>query len=168
MTLSPLALEDADSHLAGEDELLVRWLNGGPSTRTGTETYFRHCMEQWRVGGPLRAFGVRVGRPAALAGTIDLRFEQPGLTVGQVNIAYGLYPAWRGQGLATRAVGLVCRYAADQGAAEAVIQVDPDNPGSEAVARWSGFTYARQVRDENRNCFIWYVCDLSASLGRCF
>ncbi|MFD9045122.1 hypothetical protein ACFV0F_43925, partial [Streptomyces bottropensis] len=31
---------------AGEDELLVRWLNGGPGTREGVEAYFRHCQEQ--------------------------------------------------------------------------------------------------------------------------
>lgn len=33
VTLSPLCLDDAEAHLAGEDELLVRWLNGGPGTR---------------------------------------------------------------------------------------------------------------------------------------
>ncbi len=39
ITLSPLHLDDADAHLAGEDELLVRYLNGGPGTRQGVEAY---------------------------------------------------------------------------------------------------------------------------------
>ncbi|WP_406002373.1 GNAT family N-acetyltransferase [Streptomyces sp. NBC_00829] len=161
VALTPLTLEDVDAHLAGEDDLLVRWLNGGPGTREGTEAYFRHCMEQWAIGGPLRAFGVRAGADAALAGTIDLRFEMPGLTEGQVNIAYGLYPAWRGQGLATRAVRLICHYAACEGAIQGVIQVDPDNPGSEAVARRGGFIYIKQVQSTDGNRFSWYVRDLA-------
>lgn len=64
-----------------------------------------------------------MGRDEALAGTIDLRFTAEGLSPGQVNVAYGLYPSWRGRGLATRAVLLVSRYAASEGAKEAVIRV---------------------------------------------
>ncbi|MEU2653725.1 GNAT family N-acetyltransferase [Streptomyces sp. NPDC007325] len=169
VTLSPLHVDDADAHLAGEDDLLVRWLNGGPGTRAGTEAYFRQCREEWATGGPLRAFGVRVGAqaaPAALAGTIDLRFEMPGLAPGQVNIAYGLYPAWRGQGLATRAVNLVCRYAAAEGATEAVIQVDPENPASAAVAHRSGFTRITRSPEVNGTRFDRYVRDICADRQR--
>jgi RimJ/RimL family protein N-acetyltransferase len=109
----------------------------------------------------LRAFGIRVGTEQALAGTIDLRFEMPGLTAGQVNIAYGLYPVWRGRGLATRAVLLACRYAAGEGADQAVIRVAPENPGSAAVAHRAGFTYLRQALDTDGNRFDWYVCSLA-------
>lgn len=161
LILSPLNPDDVHAHLAGEDDLLVRWLNGGPSTRAGTEKYFRHCMEQWGTDGPLRAFGIRVGMERVLAGTIDLRFGMPGLAAGQVNIAYGLYPAWRGQGLATRAVLLVCRYAAGERAEEAVIHVAPGNPGSAAVARRAGFGFVDQVLSTDGNRFDRYVRDLS-------
>lgn len=140
ITLSPLLLDDVEAHLAGEDELLVRWLNGGPGTREGVEAYVRHCREQWDTAGPLRAFGIRAGTDETLAGTIDLRFAGAGLAPGQVNVAYGLYPSWRGRGLATRAVLLVLQYAAGEGGQEAVIQVEPENPGSGAVARRAGFT----------------------------
>lgn len=112
ITLSPLRLDDVEAHLAGEDDLLVRWLNGGPGTREGIESYFRHCREQWNTAGPLRAFGIRMGADEVLAGTIDLRFEGEGLAPGQANVAYGLYPLWRGLGLATRAVLLASQYAA--------------------------------------------------------
>ncbi|MFJ8888819.1 GNAT family N-acetyltransferase [Streptomyces sp. NPDC102402] len=160
--LSPLGPDDVRAHLAGEDDLLVRWLNGGPGTQAGTARYIRHCTEQWATGGPLRAFGIRVGAERALAGTIDLRFEMPGLSTGQVNVAYGLYPAWRGQGLATRAVLLVCRYAAAEGADQAVIQVDPDNTGSAAVAHRAGFTYVGQASGTDGDRFDQYVRDLPA------
>ncbi|MFE6867367.1 GNAT family N-acetyltransferase [Kitasatospora sp. NPDC057692] len=142
VTLTPFRAADIDAHLAGEDELLVRWLNGGPSTRAGTEEYVRRCTAQWAYRGPARVFGIRTGPEPVLAGTIDLRFAMPCLGPGQVNIAYGLYPAWRGRGLATRAVHLVGRYAAQEGAAEGVIRVDPENLASAAVARRAGFRYA--------------------------
>ncbi|MGW4021407.1 GNAT family N-acetyltransferase [Streptomyces sp. NPDC005009] len=157
VTLSPLRPDDAEAHLAGEDELLVRWLNGGPGTREGVEAYFRHCQEQWETAGPLRAFGIRVGADEVLAGTVDLRFAGEGLAPGQVNVAYGLYPSWRGRGLATRAVLLASRYAANEGGEEAVIQVEPENPASAAVAQRAGFTPGRQVRSKDDTQFNRYI-----------
>lgn len=146
ITLTPLRLDDVEAHLMGEDRLLIRWLNGGPGTRDGVEAYVRHCREQWESAGPLRAFGIRAGGGAGgtLAGTVDLRFAGAGLAPGQVNVAYGLYPSWRGRGLATRAVLLASRYAAGEGGREAVIQVDPENPASAAVARRAGFVRVGQ------------------------
>ncbi|WP_033212927.1 GNAT family N-acetyltransferase [Kitasatospora phosalacinea] len=164
ITLSPLRLDDVQAHLAGEDELLVRWLNGGPGTREGIEAYFRHCREQWDSAGPLRAFGIRTGAGEVLAGTVDLRFAGEGLAPGQVNVAYGLYPSWRGYGLATRAVLLATRYAASEGGTEAVIQVEPENPASAAVAQRAGFTPGRPTRSKDGTRFDWYVRDLYAAL----
>ncbi|MGR3935546.1 GNAT family N-acetyltransferase [Streptomyces sp. BRA346] len=160
VTLSPLHLEDAEAHLAGEDEALVRWLSGGRSTLQGIATYFRHCREQWDTAGPLRAFGIHTNADAALAGTIDLRFTAEGLAPGQVNIAYGLYPSWRGRGLATRAVLLATRYAAQEGGKEAVIRVEPENAASAAVARRAGFTPSGHTRGQDGTRLDWYVRDL--------
>ena len=160
ITLSPLRLDDAEAHLTGEDELLVRYLNGGPGTHEGVEAYFRHCREQWDAAGPLRAFGIRVGADGTLAGTIDLRFEGEGLSSGQVNVAYGLYPSWRGRGLATRAVLLVSQYAASEGGQEAVIQVDPENRASAAVARRAKFTPNKQTQSKDGTRLEWYLRDL--------
>ncbi|WP_040589415.1 GNAT family N-acetyltransferase [Sciscionella marina] len=160
VTLSPLRLDEAEAHLAGEDEQLVRWLSGDPGTREGVEAYIRHCLEQWDTVGPLRAFGIRVGIDEALAGTIDLRFTAEGLSPGQVNIAYGLYPSWRGHGLATRAVILVCRYATSQGAKQAVIQVEPENAASSAVADRAGFTLDKHQHGADGTRLDWYIRDL--------
>ncbi|MCX5174455.1 GNAT family N-acetyltransferase [Streptomyces virginiae] len=160
ITLSPLRRDDAEAHLAGEDEPLVRWLSGGPGTREGVEAYIRHCREQWDTAGPLRAFGIRVGTDETLAGTIDLRFAAEGLAPGQVNIAYGLYPFWRGLGLATRAVLLVSRYAANEGGKEAVIRVDPENAASAAVAQRAGFTPGKHTQGADGTPLDWYIRDL--------
>ncbi|MFB7367799.1 GNAT family N-acetyltransferase [Streptomyces hydrogenans] len=163
IALSPLRLDDVEAHLAGEDEPLVRWLNGGPGTQEGTEAYFRHCREQWETAGPLRAFGIRMGADEVLAGTIDLRFAGEGLAPGQVNVAYGLYPSWRGRGLATRAVLLASQYAASEGGAEAVIQVDPENPASAEVAQRAGFTPGKPTHNKGGTRFDWYIRDLRAA-----
>jgi RimJ/RimL family protein N-acetyltransferase len=160
ITLSPLRLDDAEAHLTGEDELLVRWLNGGPGTVEGVEAYFRHCRQQWETAGPLRAFGIRVGDDGVLAGTVDLRFAAEGLAPGQVNLAYGLYPSWRGRGLATRAVLLASQYAANEGGEEAVIQVEPENPASAAVAQRAGFTPGKQTNSKDGTRFNWCVREL--------
>lgn len=160
ITLTPLRADDAEAHLAGEDESLVRWLNGGPGTREGVAAYLRHCREQWDTGGPLRAFGIRVDAARTLAGTVDLRFAADELGPGQVNVAYGLYPSWRGRGLATRAVLLASRYAAAEGGQEAVIQVDPENPASAAVARRAGFTPGRPPHGSTQSGLDRYVRDL--------
>lgn len=79
------------------------------------------------------------------AGTVGLRLAADGPAPGQVNVAYGLHPSWRGRGPATRAALLASRYAATAGGEEAVIQVDPENPASAAVARRTGFTAGRQL-----------------------
>jgi RimJ/RimL family protein N-acetyltransferase len=163
ITLSPLRPDDVEAHLTGEDELLVRWLNGGPGTREGVEAYFRHCQEQWEIAGPLRAFGIRVGVDEVLAGTVDLRFAAEGLTAGQVNVAYGLYPSWRGRGLATRAVLLASQYAASEGGQEAVIQVEPGNPASAAVAQRAGFTPGEHTHSKDGTRFNWYIRELQVT-----
>ncbi|MER5228176.1 GNAT family N-acetyltransferase [Streptomyces flaveus] len=101
-----------------------------------------------------------MGADEALAGTIDLRFAGEGLAPGQVNVAYGLYPSCRGRGLATRAVVLASQYAASEGGEEAVIQVEPENPTSVAVAQRAGFTPGKQAQSKDGTRFIWYIRDL--------
>jgi len=151
VVLRPLDLDDIDAHLAGEDEELVRWLNGGPGTRDGVERHVRACMAAWRAGGPVLTFGIRApvpvdGRaardaPDLLVGTIDAHVAPSWLEPGQANLAYGIYPQARGSGLATRAVLLVCTYlAAEHGVREAVIRTEPANGPSGEVARRAGFT----------------------------
>ncbi|MEU5489373.1 GNAT family protein [Streptomyces sp. NPDC020196] len=64
--------------------------------------------------------------------------------------------------MATRAVNLVCTYAAAQEVARAVIRVDPEKPASAALATRSGFTYAPQLRDADGTRFDRYIRDLRA------
>lgn len=159
VVLRPLDLADVDEHLAGEDEDLVRWLNGGPGTRETVEAHVRACMAAWQADGPKLTFGIRAGVPERLVGTVDAHVEPPGLGSGQANIAYGLYPEARGRGLASRAVDLMCDFLATRsGVREAVIRADPANVASAAVARRTGFRVARRGADGGLD---WYVRDLA-------
>jgi hypothetical protein len=60
LTLSPLRLEDAATHFAGEDAELVRWLNGGPGTLAGVESYIRRTPPE-AVDGHDQGFGTKTG-----------------------------------------------------------------------------------------------------------
>lgn len=175
IAMTPFRQRDAAAHLAGEDADLIRWLNGGPSTPERLAEYLRHVEEQWRgaeplrrcggqwtISGALRHFGIHLTDTAAtLVGTIDVRFEQPELRPGQANLAYGLYRAYRGRGLASRAVELACGYAAEQGAVEAMIRTALDNPLSMAVARRCGFAYTGQRPASDGEPHHWYSRELT-------
>ena len=159
VVLRPLDLDDVAEHLAGEDEELVRWLNGGPGTRETVEAHVRACMAAWEADGPTITFGIREGEPERLVGTVDAHLELPGLEPGQANIAYGLYPHARGHGLASRAVVLMCTYLATRhGVREAVIRTDPANTASAGVAIRTGFRLVRPGADGDLD---WYVRDLT-------
>jgi RimJ/RimL family protein N-acetyltransferase len=143
LTLAPLRPADAAAHLAGEDAELVRWLNGGPGTLPGVEAYIRSTLDQWAAGGPKLAFGIRV--EGVLAGTIDVNLAPP-----EAELAYGLYPEWRGRGFATRAVCMACDHLRERHDVQlAVIRTDPRNRPSAAVAVRAGFTPAAPRRDDD-------------------
>ena len=159
--LSPLGLADVAPHLAGEDAELVRWLSGGVGTLHSVEDFIRRRMAQWESGGPVHAFGIRTGQD--LAGTIEVQFDQPYLKAGEVNLSYGLYPQWRGRGLATRAVNLAGIHAAGQGAVRAVIRTETGNVLSAAVARRAGYVRLLRGGEGAEEQYSWYVKDLGSS-----
>lgn len=70
-----------------------------------------------------------------------------------MNLTYLLYPQWRGQGYATRAVVLAMALAEERShVARFVIRADPNNPGSLSVARRAGFTYSHTTVDGHGHC----------------
>lgn len=85
---------------------------------------------------------VRSGGPV---GEIGLYYQEP--ANGQAMVGYSMVPAWRGRGLATRAVRLLALWAfAETGVARLVAGTLPDNVGSQRVLHKTGFRregYAR-------------------------
>jgi len=146
VVLSPLGWDDVEPYLAGEDAELVRWLNGGRGTRATVRAHVRRAIERWADDGPKLSFGIRVDGGSVLAGTIDAELDRD---AGRAGLAYGIYPAFRRRGLATRAVRLASRYLAERGDVHGIsIDVDPANVPSIGVARRAGFRFVRHVVDD--------------------
>jgi RimJ/RimL family protein N-acetyltransferase len=157
--LRPLTAEDAPDHLAGEDDEMARWLSGGPSTLANVKAAIQRFQDNWQTGGPRRAFGVFDCATHRLIGFVEanlVRLVDP----GQVNVSYGIFRQWRGQGLASRAIDLMDRYlgmAAE--ARQIVLRIAPDNAASLRVAEKAGFTFVG-VFDEPEGRRVRYVRDI--------
>jgi RimJ/RimL family protein N-acetyltransferase len=140
--LQPMTLADAATHLAGEDELSVRFLSGGRSSIETVSAWILRNEEAWERAGPVRCFGIREIATSALIGMVEANLALPGVRDGVANVSYSLYPAARGKGFATRAVKLMVGYLRDGTNADvAMIQARPENDLSAAVARRSGFRF---------------------------
>jgi len=139
--LRPLGAEDAVAHLAGEDEEMAKWVSGGRSTLAGVEAFIRNNQESWRSGGPRRAFGIFDCTSNRLTGFIEVnlaRLAGP----NQVNISYGVFPQWRRQGVALRAINLMGEYLrAESEARQMVLRIMPGNTASLKLAEKVGFTF---------------------------
>ena len=142
VTLRCLRLADVAAHLAGEDEDQVRWLNEGHRSVPGRlPAWIRSNQREWLTGGPRRHFGVRDARSDALIGNVEAHLALPDLAPGEVNLSYAVFPAWRGRGVAVRAIHLVCDWLGFRtGHRTAVIRVDASNAPSARVAVAAGFT----------------------------
>jgi len=140
--LRPLDLRDAADHLAGEDDEMARWLSGGHSTLADVQRYITSCQENWRTNGPIRAFGISDCASGKLIGSIEANLAYR-LVPGQVNISYGVFPNWRGKGIARRALELMgsyLRHATD--VCEMVVRIECANEASLKVAERCGFEFA--------------------------
>jgi RimJ/RimL family protein N-acetyltransferase len=138
--LRPLTQADADAHLAGEDDEMAKWLNGGHSTSTTVNTAIAKFEEQWRTGGPRRAFGVFDCDSHQLIGFVEANLALLG-NPEEVNVSYGIFAPWRGRGLAGRAINLIAEYLRSATSASRILlQIAVENRRSLRVAEKSGFT----------------------------
>lgn len=139
LELRPLTEDDVEAHNAGEDDQIVHWLSGCPSTEGSTRRHFATLADNARRGVGKRGFGVWLDD--RLAGYVDCDpSPQEGLVEGDVNISYAVHPWARGRGVATAAVHELCRWIAEQRIGRrAVLRIDVDNDASLGVARAAGF-----------------------------
>lgn len=146
VSIRPLRREDVPAIVAAEDEATVRWLSEQPSTIEGTEAYVVRLDADARRGKGKRAYGIWV--EGTCVGTVDY---DPDCTddcePGDVNIAYGVAPWIRGQGVAVAAVELICALLQERGIGTcAIIRADERNPSSTRVAQKAGFSHLRDSR----------------------
>lgn len=159
--LRPLTAEDATDHLAGDDDEIARWVSGGRSTLSTVEAFIRNNQESWRSGGPRRAFGIFDCASNQLIGFIEVnlaRLVEP----GQVNVSYGIFPQWRRQGLALRAINLMDTYLGTATEArQIVLRIAPENHASLKFAEKAGFAFCG-LFDEPEGRLARYVRDIKS------
>jgi RimJ/RimL family protein N-acetyltransferase len=157
--LRPLDVEDAAEHFAGEDDEMAKWASGGRSTLATVEAFIRNNQENWRVGGPRRAFGVIDCASNRLAGFIEVnlaRLVEP----NQVNVSYGVFRQWRRQGIALRAISLMGEYLRTATEArQMVLRILPANIASLKLAEKAGFTFCG-LFDEPEGRMARYIRDI--------
>jgi RimJ/RimL family protein N-acetyltransferase len=143
IVLRPLTLDDADEHLAGQDDVEIAAFEfPRASVIDDVVAAITAWQESWTQGGPVRNFGICDDASGALLGNVEVRLVDEGV----VNLSYLVFSAFRGRGIATRAARAALEYAAaDMAAHTAVIKVLDWNVASLTVARAVG---GRDVRRE--------------------
>jgi len=107
--------------------------------------------------GPKWAFSIDVNE-AACVGYIDADLENPRVPAGDANIAYAVHPAWRGRGIAPRAVHAVLAFVREHTAArQAHLLVEDDNTASVHVARKVARAVERFTDGQQRAWTRWRV-----------
>lgn len=141
ITIKPYKMEDAESHLQGEDEEQVKWLSRGKGTIEGVREWIKRNQDYWNNDGPVFNFAI-FDPDSKLVGMVEANEDTEkidGLNEGDANISYVLYPFARGRGYAFRAVNLITQFLKDRGIKNAVIRIDPVNASSLKVPQRCGF-----------------------------
>lgn len=120
---------------AGRDPLTRRWLDDGPMDDEARRTSARRAEEAWRSGraAPMVIADAVTDEPV---GIVNLQFKED----GPATVAYQVFPAHRGRGIAPRAVRLLAdRALGGLGLDRVLLEADAENSASIRVAEKCGF-----------------------------
>ena len=94
----------------------------------------RSCEENWQGEGPRRAFGIFDCATNRLIGSVEANLAFPLLEPAQANVSY----AWRGNGVALRALRLMGAYLKSIGGTrQMILRMSCENAASLRVAEKS-------------------------------
>ncbi|MEV3853928.1 GNAT family N-acetyltransferase [Streptomyces sp. NPDC050095] len=120
---------------ASHDPDTRRWLDDMPMDEAARRTSMLRVQEAWRTGraAPLVIADAATDEPI---GIINLQFRDDDVAA----LAYGVFPAQRGRGIAPRAVRLVVGWGLDElGLTQILLEADVENTASVRVAEKCGF-----------------------------
>jgi RimJ/RimL family protein N-acetyltransferase len=127
---------------ASHDPSTLRWLNDPPMDEEARAASMSRVASAFRSGraAPLVIAGCAGDEPIGL---INLQFRDD----RAATVAYSVFPAHRGKGVAPRALRLMTQWALrDLGLSEVLLEIDPENVASIKVARKCGFEPAGRDR----------------------
>ncbi|MFE0135302.1 GNAT family N-acetyltransferase [Streptomyces sp. NPDC059037] len=134
-----------------------RWLDDTPVDEAARSTSVSRAEEAWRTGQatPLVIADATTDEPV---GIINLQFRDDDVAT----IAYSVFPASRGQGIAPRAVQLLAGWAlSDLGLTQLLLEADPENTSSVRVAekcRFQRIGSRVESSAEGQNTLIVFAC----------
>jgi RimJ/RimL family protein N-acetyltransferase len=138
---------DTGAHLAGEDEEQARRFGWFParSTPDTVAAAIAGWQRDWADDSGRHTFALRLLPGRDLAGGCEVRCTGDGCA----EMSYWVFPAFRGRGLAARAVRLAADWAAaGLGTGVVRLAIEPDNAASMRVAAAAGFAPAgRRTED---------------------
>jgi RimJ/RimL family protein N-acetyltransferase len=149
--------DDALTHLEGEDESTSKWLSGGVSTEESVLRWIQSNEENWSNEGPRFAFAIQT-LAGEQVGVIEVNVDHSrfaGLEPGDANVSYGLYPQYRGRGLATSALLHVREFMISKGVLRAVIRVEPENVSSIRLAERCGYDRVGVINDVGTDFLVF-------------
>lgn len=119
---------------ASHDSETQRWMDDAPMDDATRRTSMERVREVWLSGkaAPFVIADAVTDRPLGL---INLQFRSDTLAT----IAYSVFPAARGRGVAARAVALLARWAGPIGVREVRLEIKEGNAASIRVAEKCGF-----------------------------
>jgi RimJ/RimL family protein N-acetyltransferase len=134
---------------ASHDPETRRWLDDPPMDDEAEAASMARVAEAFQTGrsAPLVIADAGTGQPVGL---INVQFRDD----RTATIAYSVFAAHRGQGVAPRAVRLAVGWAfADLGLSELRLEIDPGNLASVRVAQKCGFAPAGRTADDGKLAF---------------
>ncbi len=163
ITLRPFNVLDAKKHLEGEDSQQIKWVSGGKGTIEGIENWIKKNELSWKNNGPIFNFAI-INPTNELSGFVEANtdFENvDGLSKGDANISYGLYPNYRGKGYATAAVNLILKFLKEKGLRRAIIRVNPENEGSLKIPQRLGFEKSEEILTNKGDKLVVFLKNLN-------
>jgi RimJ/RimL family protein N-acetyltransferase len=140
IVLRPRTHADIDAQLAGQDGEINRWLDWDPPTRENVTEMIDSAANARNSSKRLYDFAICDARTGDLIGNCLANCVDPLLNDHEVNIAYAVFPDWRGRGIASRTVDLLCAWiSADALVTTAVLKINEQNIASIRVATRLGF-----------------------------
>jgi RimJ/RimL family protein N-acetyltransferase len=130
---------------ASHDPESLRWLTDPPMDESTRRTSMARVADAWQTGqaAPMVIAAADTDEPV---GIVNLQFRDDEIAT----IAYSVFPANRGQGIAPRAVQVVSGWALGElGLTQLILEADQNNAASIRVAEKCGFTLTGTRLDED-------------------
>jgi RimJ/RimL family protein N-acetyltransferase len=141
---------------------ISKWLSGGVSSEESVLRWIESSADNWSLDGPRFAFAIQTSA-GELVGMIEINVDYShfaGLEFGDANVSYGLYPSYRGRGLATAAVLKARDFMISKGVRRAVIRIEPENVSSIRLAERCGYSRTGATTNGAGTQYLVFVDDL--------